>query len=75
MQLAREQREVAPALLVRHRPLDHENGVAPVVEPGPNPPTARGAVVTVLDESGHELMTTVLPTGPLDDPLALAADR
>ncbi len=52
-----------------------ENGVAPVVEPGPNPPTARGAVVTVLDESGHELMTTTLPAGPLDDPLALATDR
>jgi hypothetical protein len=51
------------------------DGVAPIVEPGPNPPTARGAVVTVLDPAGDELMTTTLPSGPLDDPLALAADR
>jgi hypothetical protein len=53
-------------------PIDR-NGVAPVVEPGPSPPTARGAVVTVLDPAGHELMTTTLPAGPLDDPLALAS--
>jgi hypothetical protein len=32
-------------------------------------------VVTVLDPAGDELMTTTLPSGPLDDPLALAADR
>ena len=52
------------------------NGAVPIVEPGPNPPTARGAEVTVLDPAGRALLTTTLPTGPLDDPLALAvADR
>lgn len=51
------------------------DGAVPIVEPGPQAPTARGARVTVLDPAGTELMTTVLPAGPLDDPLALAADR
>jgi hypothetical protein len=50
-------------------------GAVVVVEPGPDPPTARGAKVTVLDPAGRELMTTTLPAGPLDDPLALLAGR
>jgi hypothetical protein len=49
------------------------DGAVPIVEPGPAPPTARGAQVTVLDPAGRTLLTTTLPRGPLDDPLALAA--
>jgi hypothetical protein len=46
-------------------------GVAPLVEPGPSPPSTSGARVTVLDPSGRALLSTVLPETGFDDPLAL----
>lgn len=46
-------------------------GVAPLVEPGPSPPTTAGARVTVLDPSGRALLSTTLPETGFDDPLAL----
>jgi hypothetical protein len=46
-------------------------GVAPLVEPGPSPPTTSGARVTVLDPSGSPLLSTTLPETGFDDPLAL----
>ena len=47
-------------------------GVAPLVEPGPSPPTTAGADVTVLDPSGRKLLRTVLPEPGFDNPLALS---
>lgn len=46
-------------------------GVAPLVEPGPSPPTTSGARVTVLDLSGRPLLSTTLPETGFDNPLAL----
>jgi hypothetical protein len=47
-------------------------GVAPLVEPGPSPPSTSGAGVTLLDPSGRLLLSTVLPEVGFDDPLALS---
>jgi hypothetical protein len=46
-------------------------GTVALVEPGSDPPTARGAQVTVLDPTGRRVLTTTLPRGPVDDPLAM----
>ncbi|MGH8894573.1 MAG: hypothetical protein ACRDWY_14905 [Actinomycetes bacterium] len=47
------------------------DGVVGLVAPGPSAPSAGGADVTVLDESGHILIRTTLPRSGFDDPLAL----
>jgi hypothetical protein len=49
------------------------SGAVVVVEPGPSPPSARGADVTLLDPGGRRLLRTTLPRQGLDDPLALDA--
>lgn len=54
----------------RRVPINAE-GVAPLVEPGPSPPSTAGAEVTLLDTSGRLLLSTVLPEVGFDDPLAL----
>jgi len=46
-------------------------GVAALVEPGGLPPSASGAVVTLLDLDGGEILRTTLPEPGFDDPLAL----
>lgn len=48
-----------------------EDGVVGLVEPGPSPPSASGAQVTVLDEQGRILLRTRLPEPGFDDPLGL----
>jgi hypothetical protein len=49
----------------------HEDGVAALVEPGPSPPRAGGAEVTLRDPAGRLLLRTTLPPPGFDDPLAL----
>ena len=46
-------------------------GVAALVEPGPSPPSASGAVVTLLDLDGAVVLRTTLPDAGFDDPLDL----
>ena len=47
------------------------DGVAALVEPGPSPPSASGAEVTILDLDGAVVLRTTLPEPGFDDPLAL----
>lgn len=46
-------------------------GVAALVEPGPSPPSASGAEVTLRAPDGAVLLRTTLPEPGFDDPLAL----
>lgn len=48
-----------------------EDGVVGLVEPGPSPPSASGADVTVTDPAGRILLRTTLPEPGFDDPIAL----
>ena len=47
------------------------DGVVGLVAPGPSPPSAVGADVTVTDPAGRILLRTILRRSGLDDPLAL----
>jgi hypothetical protein len=47
------------------------DGVVGLVEPGPSPPSASGADVTVTDTAGRILLRTTLPQPGFDDPIAL----
>lgn len=47
------------------------DGVAALVEPGPSPPSASGAEVTLRDVGGAVVLRTTLPEPGFDDPLAL----
>jgi hypothetical protein len=53
------------------RVLPVRDGVAALVEPGPSPPSASGADVTLRDPAGRVLLRTTLPQAGFDDPLAL----
>lgn len=46
-------------------------GVAALVEPGPSPPSASGADVTLRNREGAVVLRTTLPEPGFDDPLAL----
>jgi hypothetical protein len=46
------------------------DGVAALVEPGPSPPSASGAFVTLRDPQGRVLLRTRLPQPGFDNPLA-----
>ncbi len=48
------------------------SGAVGLMEPGPTPPTARGARVVLLDPAGNELFRTTLTRTGVDDPLALS---
>ena len=48
-----------------------ETGALALIPPGPSPPTARGAEVSVHDPAGRHLLTARLPRQGTDDPLAL----
>jgi hypothetical protein len=48
-----------------------DDGVAALVEPGPSPPSASGAEVTLRDPDGRVLLRTTLPEPGFDDPMAL----
>jgi hypothetical protein len=48
-----------------------DDGVAALVEPGPSPPSASGALVTLRDPQGRVLLRTRLPRPGFDNPLAL----
>lgn len=48
-----------------------DDGVAALVEPGPSPPSASGADVTLRDPAGRKVLRTTLPRPGFDDPLAL----
>lgn len=48
-----------------------EDGVVGLVEPGPSPPSASGADVTITDTAGRILLRTTLPEPGFDDPIAL----
>ena len=47
------------------------DGVAALVAPGPSPPSASGARVTLLDPDGEPILITTLPEPGFDNPLAL----
>ncbi len=47
------------------------SGAVALIEPAPNPPTASGARVTLLDPQGRKVLGTVLADAAVDDPLAL----
>ena len=59
-----------PGRADRRLPIPASGAVA-LMEPAPNPPTASGARVTLLDPQGRERLSTVLPDAAVDDPLAL----
>ena len=50
------------------------DGVVSLVDPGPSPPSASGAEVTLLDTTGRVLLTTLLPKPGFDNPLAMGRD-
>jgi hypothetical protein len=53
------------------RVLPVRDGVAALVPPGPSPPSASGAEVTLRDPAGRLVLRTTLPEPGFDDPLGL----
>jgi hypothetical protein len=53
------------------RVLPVRDGVAALVPPGPSPPSASGAQVTLRDQAGRLVLRTTLPEPGFDDPLGL----
>ena len=56
-----------------HRLRVPSSGAVVVVEPGPSPPSARGADVTLLGPAGRTVLRTTLPSTGTDDTLALSS--